>query len=96
MNDTQKAPKLTITLVEENNLGRCYNEYVYSVVSLSPLSKSAILALRGAGFLGYGQDFWFDEILPDGSKSPVVEKPDWSRRQPAYTYRCVDRVDSGD
>ena len=89
-------PFLTIAVESTRNLGRCYNETVYKVTSKSPLNVKKIRSLRDAGFVGYGQEFSYHEVLPDGSTLRVAEEVSWERRQPEYTYICADRVDSSD
>lgn len=89
-------PFLTIAVESTRNLGRCYNETVYKVMSKSPLSDKMIRSIRSANLIGYGQEFSFYELLPDGSKLMVQENVSYDRRQPEYTYICTDRVDSSD
>jgi len=70
-------PRLAIEHTGGRNLGRCYNEYYMRITSLSALSGEQIVALREAGFLGYGQGFNFRYVNADGTKSDVPAKLDW-------------------
>jgi hypothetical protein len=70
-------PQLSIASAGGRNLGRCYNEHYYRIMSLSPLSGKRIRALREAGFLGYGQGFGFSQRKADGTKCAVPDDLDW-------------------
>lgn len=61
-------PLLTIKVTGGGMLGRCYHSTVYEVTSRTPLSKAKLEALRAAGFLGLGQEFFIHgQLAPDGS-----------------------------
>ena len=85
----------------EKNIGRCYNETTYHVISAYPLTDKHLRGLRDAGFLTNGQEFYTKEILNNGSKVAVAEKADYQRlysNPPVkeFKYECVVRVDSSD
>lgn len=85
------------------NLGRCYNAYYYLVESKSKLTAAAIVGLRTAGVLGFGQEFRIstDEFVryvmfqPSGV-DPRSDKPYPAQALTLYCYRFESRVDSSD
>ena len=63
-------PQLSVECTGGANLGNCYNASYYRVTSITPLTKKSILALRDAGFLGYGQEFLLNSPC-DGKEVPA-------------------------
>lgn len=63
-------PKLTIESTGGANLGRCYNSMSYTVTSTDKLKRDTLNALRDAGFLGYGQEFYIHSKC-DGTEEPA-------------------------
>jgi|SRR5579863_3834741 len=70
-------PVLAIVGAGGANLGNCYNASYYDVTSLRPLDAKTIQALHDAGFLGYGQEFMFHQVGPNGERTRVPAELDW-------------------
>lgn len=63
-------PTLAIEVTGTRNLGRCFNATTYRITTTFKLNKERLKALRTAGFLGYGQEFYFKGVN-DGSEEPA-------------------------
>mgnify|MGYP003351938383 CR=1 FL=1 len=89
-------PELSIVVRAGRRLGNCYNEFSYRVTSLRRLSPKEILALRQAGFLGWGQQFTVTQLMPDGTSRhyPMIESDSStkSKNVPSgyYEVQCSD------
>ena len=66
-------PVLVVEPAGGRQLGRCYYETTYRVTSTSPLTGKALLGLRDAGVVGYGQEFATYQVLASGQRGPVLE-----------------------
>lgn len=64
-----------------SEIGRCYYQTGYEVISREKLPKEFISFLRKIGMLGYGQEFWTD--------APYQRDGKW-------IVNCIARVDSSD
>jgi len=86
-------PSLVVECTGGRNLGNCYNASYYRITSLQALGRDQIMALREAGFLGYGQEFSFTYKNADGSRGAVPDKVDWKIKvEPTAsdTVQCVE------
>ena len=86
------VPILSIIPKGSRELGRCYNEARYEVISNMPLSEDTIRGLRKLGFLGSGQEFGFGEMTTVKTLRHDLRRwPDIS-----YHVECWSRCDSSD
>ncbi|NBT36359.1 MAG: hypothetical protein EBT03_12640 [Betaproteobacteria bacterium] len=69
-------PTLTVEPAGSRQLGRCYYESTYRVMSTSPLGPEVVEALRKARLVGIGQEFSAHQVLADGRKVAVRDVQD--------------------
>lgn len=74
-------PTLTVEHGSGRQLGNCYSSSDYIVTATHALSADEINALRAAGFLGYGQEFYVRGQEVEGRLVPVPAKLDWQTRR---------------
>jgi hypothetical protein len=72
---------LTIQNGSGRQLGNCYSASDYIVTTTQPLDQEQIAALRDAGFLGYGQEFYIRGQQIEGKLVPVPAKLTWETRR---------------
>ncbi|NDC76136.1 hypothetical protein EBZ70_12895 [bacterium] len=70
-----------ITVTDSRSLGRCYSSTTYLVESPRKLTNGDWGVLRAARRLGYGQEFYVNELGEEGG---------------IHRYKVEDRVDSSD
>lgn len=74
-------PTLTVENGGGRQLGNCYSASTYIITTIHALDLEEIKALRAAGFLGYGQEFYISGQEIDGRLVPVPAGPcDWQTR----------------
>lgn len=81
---TNPRPVLTIEHAGGSQLGNCYYGSTYKITSTRALDCAEIQALRDAGFLGGGQEFYVRGQMLDGKLVPVpleMTARDWQLRQ---------------
>lgn len=90
-----ERPNIAIRFISEKNIGRCYNEYTYEIVSLRRVSQKTIHSLRELGLLGCGQEFLIDSPC-DGKEAPAgydtvhCLNDDGTRATNSYTGRLYE------
>lgn len=88
-------PTLTIENGGGRQLGNCYSASTYLITALRPLDSEQIMALRKAGVLGYGQEFYVRGQEVDGRLVPVAATLDWKTRgdvKPSGIDKITPRV----
>jgi hypothetical protein len=74
-------PTLTVEHGSSRQLGNCYRAHTYVVTTTRVLDCEEIKALRNAGVLGCGQQFYIEGQQIDGKLVPVPAKLDWESRR---------------
>lgn len=74
-------PELVVECGGGGRLGNCYSNAIYRVTVLRPLDVTELTALRNAGFLGHGQEFFIHGQQVDGRLVPVAPELTWETRR---------------
>jgi hypothetical protein len=84
-------PVLTVEHGTGRQLGNCYSGMTYVITSTFAFDQEEIKALRKAGVIGYGQEFYILGQEIDGRLVPVPAKLDWEARRDT-TPSGIDKV----
>jgi hypothetical protein len=88
MNIEEIKQNVSVKMIKEENLGRCYNKYYYQITSGVPLMDTHFNLMWKAGMIGYGQTWGFVRDQPTSFYD--------ANGKPVYEYNTYSTVDSSD
>lgn len=90
-------PNLLVEQAGGAQLGNCYMSAVYRVTSTQQMTGNMLRALRDAGAICHGQEFYYHQLGPEGEKIAVTETASYGDGRPTGidVVPCVDVDDHG-
>lgn len=91
MNIQDIKQNVEVKMTKEENLGRCYNRYYYTITSTIPLTDQHFKLMWNNGMIGWGQFWGFDNSVSDQPETFYD-----GNGKPSYIYKTYSTVDSSD